>query len=146
MLKLSFSSLLAHLNRPLPLFCPEMAIIAPSPSGLGPHAAIRPCTSYVIYRDGLEIATVPAGTLSFTNTNRMPGWPCSYRYGRDRIFLARRREFIVLPNLTGFASNILFGVAVSRARPCRPILSQAGLLCRIDVGVVVGRHDASLSL
>ncbi|CAM9379273.1 unnamed protein product, partial [Sphacelaria rigidula] len=44
------------------------------PDGLGRP----PLHSYAIFRDGLEIATVAAGTLSFTNTNRMRGWPYSY--------------------------------------------------------------------
>lgn len=35
--------------------------------------------SYIIYRDDVEIASVGAGTLCFTNTKRMQGWPYSYR-------------------------------------------------------------------
>lgn len=36
--------------------------------------------SYIIYRDEVEIASVGAGTLQFTNTNRTQGWPYSYRF------------------------------------------------------------------
>lgn len=38
--------------------------------------------SYIIYHDDVETATVGADTLTFTNTNRMRGWPYSYRCNR----------------------------------------------------------------
>ncbi|CAN0427264.1 unnamed protein product, partial [Ectocarpus sp. 12 AP-2014] len=34
--------------------------------------------SYIICLDDVEIASVGAGTLEFTNTNRPSGSPCSY--------------------------------------------------------------------
>ncbi|CAM9323533.1 unnamed protein product, partial [Ectocarpus fasciculatus] len=34
--------------------------------------------SYIIFLDDVEIASVGAGTLEYTNTNRPPGSPCSY--------------------------------------------------------------------
>ena len=40
--------------------------------------------SYVVYCDGVEIASVTAETSKFTHTNRICGWPYSYRYDMFR--------------------------------------------------------------
>lgn len=52
-----------------------------------PHPCCYTCVcglaqcSYIIYRDEVEIATVGAGTLQFTNTSRTQGWAYTYRFG-----------------------------------------------------------------
>lgn len=51
---------------------------------------VKPCVeilghcSYIVYCDDVEIASVAGDTLKFTHTNRMRGWPYTYRYDMCR--------------------------------------------------------------